>query len=238
MLEIRHVSVNYDRINALNDVSFHVEKGTIVSIIGSNGAGKSTLINAISGLVKRKSGDILFEEKLLPQAAHKIVQRGIVQVPEGRRVFPHLTVHENLIIGGSRLPAKSANKRIGDMFELFPILEERKNQHAGTLSGGEQQMLAIARGLVAEPIILLLDEPSLGLAPKIVSQIFDIIQYINQTGITVLLVEQNAYQAMAISSYTYVLENGVVVREGESATLKQDTTIRETYLGIVKENAS
>jgi branched-chain amino acid transport system ATP-binding protein len=236
VLEIRNLSVNYDHITALIDVSFHVQKGSIVSIIGSNGAGKSTLINTISGLVKRKSGDILFEGKPLPQSVHQIVHKGIVQVPEGRRVFPNLTVYENLVMGGSRIPKKNAVRNIYEMLELFPILSDRKGQLAGTLSGGEQQMLAIARGLMAEPKILLLDEPSLGLAPKIVVQVFEIIKQINQTGITILLVEQNANQAMTISSYTYVLENGMIVRKGESADLRKDKQIRETYLGVIKED--
>ncbi len=235
MLEIRGLHVSYDHITALLDVSFRVEKGSVVSIIGSNGAGKSTLINTISGLVKRRSGDILYKGDPLPQAPHQVVRRGIVQVPEGRRVFSNLTVFENLVMGGARTPAKRAGKKIEKMLSLFPILGERRGQMAGTLSGGEQQMLAIARGLMAEPDILLLDEPSLGLAPKIVAQVFDMIGEINRSGITVLLVEQNASRAMAISSYTYVLENGRIVREGDSASLRRDRQIRETYLGVVKE---
>lgn len=235
MLEVKNLSVKYDHIAALDKVSFHVEKGTILSIIGSNGAGKSTLVNAISGLVQKTHGEILLEGTTLPCSAHKIVRRGIVQVPEGRHVFPNLTVQENLIVGGTRLPVRNATKNISKMLHLFPILGERRRQLAGTLSGGEQQMLAIARGLMSEPKILMLDEPSLGLAPKVVSQVFEIIQEINQRGITIVLIEQNANRAMAISSYTYVLENGRVVKEGPSSLLKHDRTIQETYLGVAVE---
>jgi len=235
MLKIQNLSVNYDHIVALENVSFAVEKGSIVSIIGSNGAGKSTLINTISGVVRRKSGEILLNGQPLPTAPHKVVHKGVVQVPEGRHVFANLTITENLIMGGSRISAAQANKKIPEMYELFPILGERRNQMAGTLSGGEQQMLAIARGLMAEPDILLLDEPSLGLAPIIVNQVFEIIQRINKSGITILLVEQNASKAMAVSDYTCVLENGKIVREGKSSELRNDPQIQSAYLGEVKE---
>lgn len=231
MLEIKDLSVSYGHIVALDDVSFKVENGTIVSIIGSNGAGKSTLLNTISAVVKRKAGEILMDGEELPIVAHKVVRQGVVQVPEGRRVFPGLTVTENLIMGGSRISASEAKKKIPDMYKLFPRLDERKDQMAGTLSGGEQQMLAIARGLMAEPKILLLDEPSLGLAPIIVNQVFEIIKTINERGITVLLVEQNANKAMAISDYTYVLENGKIVNEGPSKELLTNADIRKSYLG-------
>ena len=235
MLKIQHLSVNYDHIVALEDVSFQVDKGSIVSIIGSNGAGKSTLINTISAVVRKKSGEILLEGAPLPASAHKVVRAGVVQVPEGRHVFANLTVTENLIMGGARRNAGEAARKIPEMYKLFPILGERKGQMAGTLSGGEQQMLAIARGLMAEPKILLLDEPSLGLAPIIVNQVFEIIQKINQSGTTVLRVEQNASKAMQISDYTYVLENGKVIREGKSADLRKDPQIQNAYLGEKKE---
>ena len=235
MLKIRDLCVNYDHIVALENVSFTVEKGSIVSIIGSNGAGKSTLINTISGVVRKKSGEILLNDRPLPAASHKVVREGVVQVPEGRHVFPNLTITENLIMGGARRKAALANKKIPEMYDLFPILGERRSQMAGTLSGGEQQMLAIARGLMAEPEILLLDEPSLGLAPIIVNQVFDIIRRINASGITVLLVEQNASKAMAISDYTCVLENGHIVREGRSSELRNDPQIQSAYLGEAKE---
>ena len=229
--EVDHLYVSYGHISALQDVSIRVEKGTIVSIIGSNGAGKSTLMNAISGVVKREKGTFTLEGQPLPAQAHRVVHRGIIQCPEGRRVFPGLTVTENLIMGGCRIPADKAKKKLPDMYDLFPILGMRRDQMAGTLSGGEQQMLAIARGLMAEPKILLLDEPSLGLAPIIVSQVFDIIRTINSQGITVLLVEQNASKAMAISDYTYVLETGKVSAEGPSEQLRKDESIKKAYLG-------
>lgn len=231
MLKIKNLCVNYDHIVALDDVSFAVEKGSAVSIIGSNGAGKSTLINTISGVVKRRSGEILLNDKSLPTAPHKVVQAGVVQVPEGRRVFANLTVTENLIMGGSRISSSAANKKLPAMYDLFPILGQRRAQMAGTLSGGEQQMLAIARGLMSEPEILLLDEPSLGLAPILVNQVFDIISGIIQSGITVLLVEQNARKAMMVSDYTYVLENGRIVKQGKSADLRNDDQIKHAYLG-------
>lgn len=229
--EIDHLVVNYGHISALRDVSIRVEEGSIVSIIGSNGAGKSTLMNAISGVVKRESGVLRLEGKTMSAQAHKVVRDGVIQVPEGRRVFPGLTVEENLVMGGCRISANDAKKKFPDMYDLFPILGERRNQMAGTLSGGEQQMLAIARGLMAEPKLLLLDEPSLGLAPIIVTQVFEIIKTINQQGITVLLVEQNASRAMAISDYTYVLENGKVTAEGSSSVLRNDENIKKAYLG-------
>lgn len=229
--EVENVSVNYGHITALSDVSIGVEKGKIVSIIGSNGAGKSTLLNTISGVVKRQSGKIRIAGKELSSKPHKVVNAGIIQVPEGRRIFPGLTVTENMIMGGCRIPANEANDLIPEMYSRFPILAERKSQMAGTLSGGEQQMLAIARGLMAKPEILLLDEPSLGLAPIIVSKVFDIIREINERGITVLLVEQNASMAMGVSDYTYVLENGHISYEGPSSALKSDDNIKKLYLG-------
>lgn len=238
MLKIENLCVNYDHIVALSDVSFEVAKGSIISIIGSNGAGKSTLINAISGVVKKKSGRVSWNGKPLPAAIHKVVREGVVQVPEGRRVFANLTVTENLVMGGSRIPAARAKALIPQMVKLFPILEARGNQMAGTLSGGEQQMLAIARGLMSQPELLLLDEPSLGLAPIIVNQVFDIIKQINNSGITVLLVEQNASKAMTISDYTYVLENGRIVKQGLSSHLRQDEDIRKAYLGDVVDEGT
>jgi len=231
VLKIKNLCVNYDHIVALDNVSFSVEEGSAVSIIGSNGAGKSTLLNTISGVVKRRSGEVLLNDKPLPTSPHKVVQAGVVQVPEGRRVFVNLTVTENLIMGGSRISSSAANRKIPEMYDLFPILGERRSQLAGTLSGGEQQMLVIARGLMAEPEILLLDEPSLGLAPLIVNQVFEIITGIIQSGITVLLVEQNARKALMISDYTYVLENGRIVKQGKSADLRKDDEIKRAYLG-------
>lgn len=231
MLEIRNLCVNYDHVVALEDVTLFVAKGSVVSIIGSNGAGKSTLLNTISGVVKRRSGEILLHNKPLPTSPHEVVKAGIVQVPEGRRVFVNLTVAENLLMGAWRIRASTAKKKMLEMYELFPVLGERRSQLAGTLSGGEQQMLAIARGLMAEPQILLLDEPSLGLAPRLVDQVFGIITDIARSGITVLLVEQNARKAMMISDYTYVLENGRIRKHAKSSDLFNDEEVKRAYLG-------
>ena len=223
--------MNYDHIEALSDVSFSIPKGKIISIIGSNGAGKTSLLNAISSIVKIKRGTIKLNGIPLPLKPHDVVRKGIIQVPEGRKIFVGLTVQENLIMGGMRGSASAAKRKMQEMYELFPILDTRKNQLAGTLSGGEQQMLAIARGLMANPDILLLDEPSLGLAPLIVSKVFEIIQEINQMGITILLVEQNAYKALSISNYTYVLENGKIKMQGRATELLSNSDIRKAYLG-------
>ena len=230
MLEIKNLSASYGYVEALQDVSINVPQGKIVSIIGSNGAGKTTLLNTISGIVKKKSGSILLEGSPLPEKSHKIVQRGVVQVPEGRKIFGDLTIEENLIIASAQ-GIRGLEKEAARLFELFPILKERRKQHAGTLSGGEQQMLAIARGMVSKPKVLMLDEPSLGLAPVIVKQVFRFIKEINESGITVLLIEQNAKQSMACSDYTYVLENGKIKLDGESALLLKDPSVQRFYLG-------
>ncbi len=231
MLEIRDLSVRYDHIDALVGISCSIPRGSIVSMIGSNGAGKTSLLNAVSAVVPARTGEILLDGVPLPASPHKVVHRGVIQVPEGRKVFVGLSVVENLLMGGSRIRASEARRKIPEMLELFPVLGMRKNQLAGTLSGGEQQMLAIARGLMANPEILLLDEPSLGLAPLIVSRIFELVVRIKSMGITVLLVEQNAYKALSISDYTYVLENGRIRMEGRSAELLGDPEIRKAYLG-------
>jgi branched-chain amino acid transport system ATP-binding protein len=234
MLEIDDINVSYGHVNALNGVSFQVPWGAIVGIIGSNGAGKSTLINTISGLVKKQSGSILLDGEVLQSSPHLVVKRGIVQVPEGRKIFSGLTTLENLIIGGYLIDAKHANERIKEMYRLFPILEERKDQLAGTLSGGEQQMLAIARGLMADPKIMLLDEPSLGLAPLVIKVVFEHIQRINKMGITVLLVEQNAKKALSISDYIYVLENGRIILSGPPKEISSNPSVIKAYLGETK----
>jgi branched-chain amino acid transport system ATP-binding protein len=234
MLEIDDINVSYGHVNALNGVSFQVPWGAIVGIIGSNGAGKSTLINTISGLVKKQSGSILLDGEVLQSSPHLVVKRGIVQVPEGRKIFSGLTTLENLIIGGYLIEAKHANERIKEMYRLFPILEERKDQLAGTLSGGEQQMLAIARGLMADPKIMLLDEPSLGLAPLVIKVVFEHIQRINKMGITVLLVEQNAKKALSISDYIYVLENGRIILSGPPKEISSNPSVIKAYLGETK----
>ena len=232
MLAVENLEVSYGHIQALSGVSITVPQGSIVSIIGSNGAGKTTLLNTISGLVTQKQGSIKFKGQELGRVPHFIVQQGIVQVPEGRKIFAGLTVEENLLAGGYILrDAKHLRSNVNKMMELYPILGSRKHQQAGTLSGGEQQMLAVCRGLMSEPEMILLDEPSLGLAPIIVKSIFDLIGQIRQQGITVLLVEQNAKKALALSDYAYVLENGHVTMEGKGRDLLCDPAVKRAYLG-------
>ncbi len=230
MLDIKDLSVNYGHIEALKHVNVQVRKGEICSIIGANGAGKSTLLKTISGLVKPINGTITFEGKLLPKKASKIVKEGVVHVPEGRRCFSGLTIEDNLLVG-AHLSMDDVKENIEKQYDLFPILKERKKQFAGTLSGGEQQMLAVARGLMSNPKILLLDEPSMGLAPLIVNQIYDLIEQIRDSGITVLLVEQNAKKALSICDYAYVLENGVIKLEGTGEELANNDDVRKAYLG-------
>ena len=232
MLAIDNLHVSYGHITALSGVSIQVPRGSIVSIIGSNGAGKTTLLNSISGIVKPKQGSIKFEGKELTRIPHEIVKQGLVQVPEGRKIFAGLTVEENLLAGGYILKDSSRLKANAEkMMKLYPILEKRRNQQAGTLSGGEQQMLAVCRGLMSEPKMILLDEPSLGLAPIIVKGIFDLIAQIREQGITVLLVEQNAKKALALCDYAYVLENGRVTLEGNGKELLCDPAVKKAYLG-------
>jgi branched-chain amino acid transport system ATP-binding protein len=233
LLEISQISVKYGAIKVLDDVSLFVRDGEIVSIVGANGAGKSTLLKSISGMVSITRGDITFLGKRIASLPpHKIVGMGIAHIPERRELFPDLTVSENLEMGAYlRKDKRQVEKTREWCFELFPILRERMNQGAGTLSGGEQQMLAIARGLMSNPKLLLLDEPSLGLAPKYVKEIFDIILTLNEGGVTVLLVEQNAHKALSISKRCYVLETGRVTVEGESADLMNSPKVKEAYLG-------
>jgi branched-chain amino acid transport system ATP-binding protein len=231
LLTIRNLTVAYGAIDALHNIELDVEKGQIVSIIGANGAGKSTLLKAVSGMLPVKGGEVLFEEHRLPSTPHAIVRAGITHVPEGRKVFAGLTVEENLVMGGITRKIAESGKAQEEMFRFFPILKERRRQQAGTLSGGEQQMLAIARGLMSKPKLLLLDEPSLGLAPIIVNQVFSLIRSIREMGYTILLVEQNAKQAMRLSDYTYVLENGYVRMHGPSSRLLADEEIITAYLG-------
>jgi len=235
LLEVKDLVVAYGPIDALHGLNLQVEKGQIVSIVGANGAGKTTLLNALTGMLPIKSGTVTFEGETLPAAAHNIVRRGITHVPEGRKVFAGLSVEENLVMGGITRPAKEAKERQEEMLDLFPILRERKKQQAGTLSGGEQQMLAIARGLMSKPKLLLLDEPSLGLAPIIVNQVFKLIREVRDMGYTILLVEQNAQQAMRLSDYTYVLENGNIRMHGPSSQLLEDESIIAAYLGEKQE---
>ena len=231
LLKVTDLSVSYGHIDALHHVSVEANEGEIVSIIGSNGAGKTTILRTISGLVKAKGGTIEFQGEAGPKQPHKIVQKGIVHVPEGRRTFSGLTIRDNLLVGGYLYKGKELEDRLEEQYKLFPILEERKNQFAGTLSGGEQQMLAISRGLMAKPKILLLDEPSMGLAPLIVNQVFDIIRRIRDTGVTILLVEQNARKALGICDKAYVLENGRINISGTGDELMHSDVVRKAYLG-------
>ena len=235
-LEIRDLCVSYGGIRALKGVSLSVDEGQIVTLIGANGAGKSTTLRAISGLQKVQSGSILYGgEELTGLPAKEIVQRGIIHVPEGRRVFPDMTVAENLKIGAFLRTDKAAIAQDMDyVYSLFPRLKERSWQLAGTLSGGEQQMLAVGRALMSRPKVLMMDEPSLGLAPLIVKDIFSIIRRVNQDGITVLLIEQNANAALRIADYGYVLETGTIALSGTGEELLKNESIREAYLGKKK----
>ncbi len=232
MLKVNDIHVYYDAVRALSGVSFAVKQGELVTLLGANGAGKTTSLKAISGLLRPSRGSIELEEESLEKVPpHEIVRRGVAHVPEGRRVFPRFTVLENLQIGGFTRAKSSLGPELDFVFQMFPRLMERQKQYAGTLSGGEQQMLAIGRALMAKPKLLLLDEPSMGLAPKIVEQIFKHIRAINRTGVTVLLVEQNAAMALAISHRGYVLETGSVILEGSAVDLAGNHLVRQAYLG-------
>lgn len=233
MLKIENLSFAYGKIQALSDISFELEEGEIMAIIGANGAGKSTMLKCIAGLLKPQSGNISYYNEALPHAAHKVVQHGVVLVPEGRWIFPGLSVEENLNIGG--YTAKNIEEGKKRAYHMFPKLDERKKQRAGTLSGGEQQMLAIARGLMSNPKVILLDEPSLGLAPLIVNDIISIIKDINKQGVSVLLVEQNARKALGVADRACVLEQGRIVRRGTGAELASDESIITAYLGGKKK---
>jgi branched-chain amino acid transport system ATP-binding protein len=233
MLKVNNLEVYYGAIKALKGISFEVKGGTIVTLIGANGAGKTTTLRTISGLVKPRSGTIFFKDvDITKMEPHMIVQLGIVHVPEGRRVFPDLTVRENLELAAWTLKDKSRFKeKLEDVFELFPRLKEREKQLAGTLSGGEQQMLAFGRALMVDADLIMMDEPSMGLAPVLVEEIFDTIVKINKEGKTVLLVEQNAEMALEIAHYAYVLEVGNIAHEGPAKELKEDPKVKAAYLG-------
>jgi branched-chain amino acid transport system ATP-binding protein len=233
MLKISSLNAYYDNVHALKNIDLEIRQGEIVSLIGSNGAGKTTTLGCVTGLVRARSGSIAYKGRdITNHPAHKVVSLGISLSPEGREVFPGLTVEENLRLG---MYSKKGSQKIGDPFarvyELFPRLKERSFQIAGTLSGGEQQMLAIARALMSEPELLLLDEPSLGLAPNLVLLIFELVKEINKQGVTILLVEQNANMALLISDRTYVLETGRIALSGESKKLLNDENVRRAYLG-------
>ena len=233
LLEVKNLEVYYGVINALKGISFYVDKGEIVSLIGANGAGKTTTLHTITGLIRPKNGSIVYKgTDLRHTPAHKIVSMGMCHVPEGRRIFQNLTVYENLLMGAySQKDKNKIAENLEYVFKQFPRLEERRKQLAGTLSGGEQQMLAMGRALLANPDLIVLDEPSMGLSPLLVSEIFDIIKTLREAGKTVLLVEQNAKKAMSISDRVYVLETGSISTEGKASELINDERIKKAYLG-------
>ena len=231
MLKVNDINVYYGNIHALKGISLEVHEDEIVALIGANGAGKSTTLKTISGLMHSKTGSItLMNEDITHAEAHKLVSKGLAHVPEGRRIFLHMTVLENLEMGAYTQPGY-VKEGIADVFERFPRLKHRKNQIAGTLSGGEQQMLAMGRALMSKPKLLMLDEPSMGLAPKLVQQIFDIIKELHDAGTTILLVEQNAEMALKIADRAYVLESGRITLSGTGAELAQSDSVKKAYLG-------
>ena len=233
MLEVKDLEVYYGVIQAIKGISFKVNKGEVIALIGANGAGKTTTLHTITGLLSPKKGQVIFEGKDITKVpAHKIVSMGMAHVPEGRRVFAELSVYENLKMGAyTRNDKNEIEESLANVYRRFPRLEERKNQMAGTLSGGEQQMLAMGRALMSKPKIILMDEPSMGLSPILVNEIFDIIRAVSESGTTVLLVEQNAKKALAIADRAYVLETGKIVLEGNAKDLLEDDSIKKAYLG-------
>lgn len=233
LLEIKDLEVNYGVIKAIKGVSFDVNEGEIIALIGANGAGKTTILHTITGLIQAKKGSIVFDGKEITKTPpHKIVSMGMAHVPEGRRIFQQLSVLENLKLGAyTRKDKSEIASTLKMVYERFPRLEERKNQVAGTLSGGEQQMLAMGRALMSKPRIILMDEPSMGLSPLLVSEIFDIIKVINESGTTVLLVEQNAKKALSIADRAYVLETGKITLSGDAKDLINDESVKKAYLG-------
>jgi branched-chain amino acid transport system ATP-binding protein len=232
MLELVNVHAGYGRTLVLHGISLTVDAGEIVSLIGSNGAGKSTTLRTISGLLTIRAGKIQYKGAPLGSRPWNVVRSGISQIPEGRRLFVDMTVHENLLLGAYTCPTAELSARLEQVYSVFPRLRERSRQFAGSLSGGEQQMAAIGRGLMAKPDLLMLDEPSMGLAPKMVAQVADIVKSIRALGISILLVEQNARIALEIADRSYVLQMGKIVMEGPSATLRNDPFIRRAYLGL------
>lgn len=233
MLEVKGLQVYYGVIQALKDVSFEVNQGEVIALIGANGAGKTTTLHTVTGLLPSKAGSIIFEGvDITKMPAHKIVEMGIAHVPEGRRVFSQLSVYENLIMGAyTRKDKKEIAENLEKVYQRFPRLKERKTQRAGTLSGGEQQMLAMGRALMSNPKMIVMDEPSMGLSPIFVNEIFDIIEKVSASGTTVLLVEQNAKKALSIADRAYVLETGKIVLSGDAKVLMNDDSIKKAYLG-------
>ena len=233
MLEVKDLEVYYGMIQAIKGVSVHVDQGEVIALIGANGAGKTTILHTVTGLLSPKKGSVVFEgQEVTKIPAHKIVSLGMAHVPEGRRVFAELSVYENLKMGAyTRKDKSEIEENLQKIYERFPRLKERKNQMAGTLSGGEQQMLAMGRALMSQPKIILMDEPSMGLSPILVNEIFDIIQEVSKSGTTVLLVEQNAKKALSIADRAYVLETGRIALEGRAEDLLRDDSIKKAYLG-------
>ncbi|MFW5823770.1 MAG: ABC transporter ATP-binding protein [Marinobacter sp.] len=234
MLQLKNVDVHYGSFKALSNIDMTVDTGGLVVLLGANGAGKSTLFNAISGLIKPSAGTIEFEDKILNgMKASAIVSAGVVQCAEGRQLFPQMSVHDNLMLGAyvHRKDKDGNRKRLNEVLELFPILEEKAHQPAGSLSGGQQQMVAIGRAMMSRPRLLMLDEPSLGLAPLVVKQMFETIQQINSLGTTVLLAEQNAFAALKIATHAYVMENGQLVMDGDRETMLGNEEVRKAYIG-------
>ncbi|HIV87799.1 MAG TPA: ABC transporter ATP-binding protein [Candidatus Pygmaiobacter gallistercoris] len=232
MLKVEGIDVFYGNIHAVRQISFSVAEGEIVTLIGANGAGKSTILNTVSGLLRPKAGTVTFEGRRIDHLPpHKVLTLGLAQVPEGRRIFARMTVEENLEMGGYTRPGSESADALARVYEQFPRLAERRRQIAGTLSGGEQQMLAMGRALMAKPKLLMLDEPSMGLAPLLVEQVFEIIGRLHKAGTTILLVEQNAQMALSIADRAYVLETGRIVMEGRAAALLEDDKVRSAYLG-------
>jgi branched-chain amino acid transport system ATP-binding protein len=232
ILQVEGLTVAYGRIQAVREVSFRVAAGSLVTLVGANGAGKSSVINAVSGMLRPRAGRVTFQGRDITRTpAHKLVEQGLVQVPEGRQILSTLTIAENLQLGGWHSGA-SAQKRIEEVYARFPVLAQRRALPAGSLSGGEQQMLAIARALVAAPTVILMDEPSMGLAPKVVDEVFGVIEEIRATGTTVVLVEQNARRALRAAEHGYVMQSGEIAHEGPAAELLADDRIVQAYLGV------
>lgn len=233
MLSIEKLQVSYGKIQALWDVTIEVPDGEIVALIGANGAGKTTLLKTVSGLLRKQSGSITYDGRKIDAASPpEIVKNGVVHVPEGRKLFPEMTVMDNLLMGAYTIPPAKRSQRLEEVFGIFPILKERMGQIAGTLSGGEQQMAAIGRGLMAEPKLLMLDEPSLGLAPLFVEEVFRVITEINRSGVTVLLVEQNTQHALTLAHRGFVMESGRIALTGSGSELLADSNVRKAYLGL------
>jgi len=233
MLSIEKLQVSYGKIQALWDVTIEVPDGEIVALIGANGAGKTTLLKTVSGLLSKQSGSITYDGLKIDAASPpEIVKNGVVHVPEGRKLFPEMTVMDNLLMGAYTIPLAKRSQRLEEVFGIFPILKERMGQIAGTLSGGEQQMAAIGRGLMAEPKLLMLDEPSLGLAPLFVEEVFRVITEINRSGVTVLLVEQNTQHALTLAHRGFVMESGRIALSGSGSELLADSNVRKAYLGL------